>query len=92
MNNNAGGGTGTITAGNSSPLTDGAANVVLMSEQRAAELGQKPIAFIKDFLNVGIDPNDGLLMGPGRSTNAAAIVQVDLVSDDAAVGAIVFDW
>jgi acetyl-CoA acetyltransferase family protein len=56
---------GTITAGNSSPLTDGAASVVLMSEQRAIELGYEPLAFIKDFINVGIEPCDGLLMGPG---------------------------
>ncbi len=56
---------GTITAGNSSPLTDGAASVVLMSEERARELGYEPQAYIKDFINVGIDPKDGLLMGPG---------------------------
>lgn len=57
--------TGTITAGNSSPLTDGAASVVLMSESRARELGYKPLAFIKDFQNASIHPDDGLLMGPG---------------------------
>ena len=57
--------TGTITAGNSSPLTDGAASVILMSEQRADELGREPLVFIRDFINVGIDPSDGLLMGPG---------------------------
>ncbi len=56
---------GTLTAGNSSPLTDGAASVVLMSEERARALGYEPLAFIKDFINVGIDPKDGLLMGPG---------------------------
>lgn len=56
---------GTITAGNSSPLTDGAASVVLMSEKRADELGYEPLVFIRDFINVGIDPSDGLLMGPG---------------------------
>jgi len=56
---------GTITAGNSSPLTDGAASVVLMSERRANTLHREPLAFIKDFINVGIDPGDGLLMGPG---------------------------
>ena len=56
---------GTITAGNSSPLTDGAASLVLMSEQRAEELNYEPLAFIKDFINVGIHPDDGLLMGPG---------------------------
>ncbi len=36
-----------------------------MSERRAEELGYEPLAFIKDFLNVGINPSDGLLMGPG---------------------------
>ena len=56
---------GTITAGNSSALTDGAAAVVLMSEERARELGYETPAYIKDFINVGIDPKDGLLMGPG---------------------------
>ncbi|MEE8243897.1 MAG: thiolase family protein, partial [Pseudomonadales bacterium] len=56
---------GTLTAGNSSSLTDGAASVVLMSEDRARELGYEPLAYIKDFINVGIDPKDGLLMGPG---------------------------
>ena len=56
---------GTLTAGNSSPLTDGAATVVLMAEERANELSIEPLAFIRDFINVGIDPGDGLLMGPG---------------------------
>lgn len=56
---------GSITAGNSSPLTDGAAATVLMSANLAEELAYEPLAFIKDFVNVGIDPADGLLMGPG---------------------------
>ncbi len=56
---------GTITAGNSSPLTDGAASVLLMSEERARKEGREPLAFIKAFEFVGIDPKDGLLMGPG---------------------------
>ncbi len=56
---------GTITAGNSSPLTDGAASVLLMSEERARREGREPLAFVKDFEFVGIDPADGLLMGPG---------------------------
>ncbi|MEJ8567750.1 acetyl-CoA C-acyltransferase [Elongatibacter sediminis] len=56
---------GTLTAGNSSPLTDGAAATVLMAEERARELGFEPLAFIRDFINVGISPDDGLLMGPG---------------------------
>lgn len=57
--------TGTITAGNSSPLTDGAASVLLMSEQRAQRENREPLAFIKAIQFVGIDPGDGLLMGPG---------------------------
>ena len=56
---------GTITAGNSSPLTDGAASVLLMSEKRAKEEGREPLVFIKAFDFVGVDPGDGLLMGPG---------------------------
>ncbi|MFQ5889561.1 MAG: thiolase family protein [Gemmatimonadota bacterium] len=56
---------GTITAGNSSPLTDGAAALLLMSEERARREGREPLAFIRGFRNVGIDPDDGLLMGPG---------------------------
>jgi acetyl-CoA acetyltransferase family protein len=56
---------GTITAGNSSPLTDGAASVLLMSERRAEREGREPLAFIKAMGNASIDPADGLLMGPG---------------------------
>ena len=56
---------GTISAGNSSPLTDGAAAVLLMSEDRARSGGSEPLAFIKDFEYAAIDPSDGLLMGPG---------------------------
>ncbi len=56
---------GTITAGNSSPLTDGAAAVLIMSERRVEREAREPLAFIKAFVNVGIDPADGLLMGPG---------------------------
>lgn len=57
--------TGTITAGNSSPLTDGAASVLLMSEQRSQKENREPLAFIKAIQFVGIDPSEGLLMGPG---------------------------
>ncbi|MEM9074556.1 MAG: acetyl-CoA C-acyltransferase [Myxococcota bacterium] len=56
---------GTLTAGNSSPLTDGASAVLLMSEERAKAEGKTPLAFLKGFENVAIDPADGLLMGPG---------------------------
>ncbi len=55
---------GTLTAGNSSPLTDGASAVLLMSEERAKQEGRTPLAFIKDFEYAAIDPSDGLLMAP----------------------------
>jgi acetyl-CoA acetyltransferase family protein len=55
---------GTISAGNSSPLTDGAAAVLLMSEERAKATGRKPLAFIRDVEYAAIDPADGLLMAP----------------------------
>jgi 3-oxo-5,6-didehydrosuberyl-CoA/3-oxoadipyl-CoA thiolase len=45
-----------MTAGNSSPLSDGASAVVLASEERAAELGAKPLARILASAAVGIDP------------------------------------
>ncbi len=76
---------GTLTAGNSSPLTDGAAATVLMTEDRARELGHEPLAYIKDFVNVGIDPSDGLLMGPGVAVprllkrNGLALEDIDII-------------
>ncbi len=55
---------GTVTAGNSSPLTDGASAVLLMSEERAGILGYKPLAFIRSYANSALDPGEQLLMGP----------------------------
>jgi acetyl-CoA acyltransferase len=55
---------GTITAANASPLTDGAAAVLLMSEDKAKELGVKPIGFIKSYAYAATDPFDQLLQGP----------------------------
>jgi len=55
---------GTITAGNASQLTDGAAAIALMSEERAARQGYQPLAFIKAVEFSGIHPDDGLLMAP----------------------------
>ncbi len=57
--------TGTLSAGNSSPLTDGAAAVLLMSEDRAQKENREPLAFIRAFEFAAIDPKDGLLMAPG---------------------------
>jgi len=55
---------GTVTAGNSSPLTDGAAAVLLMSEDAARALGHTPRARLRSWAFVGVDPRDQLLVGP----------------------------
>jgi acetyl-CoA acyltransferase len=55
---------GSVTAGNSSPLTDGASAVLLMREERAATLGYAPLAFIRSYSYAALDPGEQLLMGP----------------------------
>jgi acetyl-CoA acyltransferase len=55
---------GTVTAGNSSPLTDGAASVLLMSEERAASLGLRPKAVVRSYAYAAVDPAGQLLLGP----------------------------
>lgn len=62
---------GTLTAGNSSALTDGAAAVLLMSEERAKALGYTPLAAFKSWSYVGVDPSDQLLMGPALAMPGA---------------------
>jgi acetyl-CoA acyltransferase len=76
---------GTLTAGNSSPLTDGAAAVLLMSEERARALGKQPLAFFRSWAYSGVDPADQLLMGPALAMPKALdraglkLADVDLV-------------
>ena len=53
---------GSVTAGNASGLNDGAAAVILMSAQKASELGLKPLAKIRAYSSAGIDPS---IMGMG---------------------------
>ncbi len=48
--------TGSVTAGNSSPLSDGAAAALVMSEDKARELGLEPLATFRAFTSVGVDP------------------------------------
>ena len=55
---------GSVTAGNSSPLTDGAAAVLLMAEEKAAALGYQPLAFLRSYAVSAVDPGWQLLMGP----------------------------
>ncbi len=62
---------GTITAANSSPLTDGASAVLIMAEEKAAALGYRPKAFIKGFGFSGVDLDLGMLFGPVYSVPRA---------------------
>ncbi len=55
---------GTLTAGNSSPLTDGGAAVLLSSRRTAEEAGVPLLAVIKDWEYAALDLEDGLLMAP----------------------------
>jgi acetyl-CoA acyltransferase len=55
---------GTVTAGNSSPLTDGGACVLLMSEDRANALGYPPLGFIRSYAYAALDPGEQLLQAP----------------------------
>ena len=55
---------GSVTAGNSSPLTDGAAAVLLMAEEKAVALGYTPLAYLRSYAVAAVDPGWQLLMGP----------------------------
>jgi len=56
---------GTVTAGNASGINDGAAAVVLMSDEEADSRGLKPLAFLRAYASVGVEPS---LMGLGPIT------------------------
>ncbi|XP_012274276.1 trifunctional enzyme subunit beta, mitochondrial [Orussus abietinus] len=55
---------GTITAANASFLTDGASAALIMTEEKAHQLGLKPKAYMRGFIYVSQDPVDQLLLGP----------------------------
>ncbi|XP_034951115.1 trifunctional enzyme subunit beta, mitochondrial [Chelonus insularis] len=55
---------GTITAANASFLTDGASAALIMTEEKARQLGLKPKAYLRQFTYVSQDPVDQLLLGP----------------------------
>lgn len=73
---------GSVTAGNASPLTDGAAAVLLMSEDKARALGYRPLAAIRSYAVAAVDPGWQLLMGPAyavpRALDRAGITWKDL--------------
>jgi len=59
---------GTVTAANSSYLTDGASACLIMTEDKAKELGFKPKAYFRSYTYVSQDPKDQLLLGPAYAT------------------------
>jgi acetyl-CoA acyltransferase len=62
---------GTVTAATSTPLTDGAAAVLMMSESRARELGLEPLGYLKSFAFAAIDVWEDMLLGPAYATPLA---------------------
>jgi len=84
---------GTITAANASPLTDGAAAVLLMSEERARAEGYEPLAFIRAVEFAAIHPRDGLLMAPAVAVprllrkTGLTLADMDIVEVHEAFGA-----
>jgi acetyl-CoA acyltransferase len=74
--------TGSVTAGNSSPLTDGAAAVVVTSGERAKALGVKPLGYFRHFAVAGVPPE---IMGIGPKFAIPKVLkQVGLGQDDMA--------
>ncbi len=73
---------GSVTAGNASPLTDGAAAVLLMAEEKAEALGYEPLAFVRSWAVAAVDPGWQLLMGPAfavpKALERAGIAWSDL--------------
>ena len=55
---------GSVTAGNASPLTDGASALLVMSESKAKALGYTPLGYLKSWAYAAVDPGWQLLMGP----------------------------
>ncbi len=62
---------GSLTAGNSSPLTDGASAVLLMSGARARDLGYEPLGRIRSYAYTALDPAGQLLQGPAYAAPIA---------------------
>lgn len=88
---------GCVTAGNSSQITDGAAAVLIMSEQRATQLGLTPRARFHDFALAGVDPIT-MLTGPIPATrkilerSGQVIDDMDLVEVNEAFASVVLAW
>jgi acetyl-CoA acyltransferase len=72
---------GTLTAGNSSSLTDGAAALLLMSEERVEAEDREPLGWVRSHAFTALDPADQLLLGPVSAT-ALALRRAGLAFDD----------
>jgi len=62
---------GTITPGNSSPLTDGASAALLMREDKAQALGLKPLGYLRSYAFAALDPSGQMLLGPAYAAPLA---------------------
>lgn len=62
---------GTVTAGNSSALTDGASALLVMKESKAKALGYKPIGYLRSWAYAALDPAGWMLMGPSYASPLA---------------------
>ncbi len=88
---------GRITAGNSSQISDGAAALLLMSREKAEQLGVRPRARIVDQTTVGVDPIT-MLTGPIPATakilerNGMAIGDLDVIEINEAFAPVVAAW
>ena len=58
---------GTVTVGNACPITDGAAAVLVMSEERAAALGYQPLGYLRDYAYAGLE-GERMGLGPAYAT------------------------
>ena len=88
---------GVVTAGNSSQITDGASAMLIMSEEKAKELGLKPRARFHAFSVVGVDPIE-MLTGPIPATKKVldkagmTLDQMDLIEINEAFASVVLAW
>ena len=88
---------GVVTAGNSSQITDGAAAVLIMSEEKANELGLTPRARFHTFALAGVDPIT-MLTGPIPATHKAlersglSMADIDLTEINEAFASVVLAW
>jgi acetyl-CoA acetyltransferase family protein len=88
---------GRITAGNSSQITDGASAALIMSEEKAAELGVKPRARFVDFAIAGADPRL-MLTAPIPATQKVldraglSIGDIDVIEINEAFASVVLAW